>query len=128
MTWLDGACHCGALRFRVRVAGSEREALDCNCSMCRKKGFLHLIVERADFELTQGGDELSEYRFGTGVALHTFCRTCGIHPFYTPRSHPEGVDVNVRCLAPEVADTFTVVAFDGERWEDNVESIGGRLT
>ena len=126
MTWVEGACHCEAVRFRVRIA--KREALECNCSMCRKKGFLHLIVEREDFELLAGEGELAEYRFGTGVARHTFCRTCGIHPFYTPRSHPDGVDVNVRCLAPDVLESFTIVPFDGERWEENVESIGGRLT
>ncbi len=121
MTWVDGGCHCGAVRFRVRVR--ERVALECNCSICRKKGFVHLIVTRDDFELLRGEGELSEYRFGSGVACHRFCRTCGIHPFYSPRSHPDGVDVNVRCLSPEVASTFTLVPFDGERWEENVESI-----
>ena len=92
----EGGCHCGRVRFRVRteLAG----ILDCNCSICRKKGFLHLIVAPERFELIQGRDALSTYTFGTGVAQHTFCGTCGIHPFYVPRSHPDKIDVNVRCL------------------------------
>lgn len=120
-SWYEGGCHCGAVRFRVRV--DEHRALDCNCSICTKKGFLHLIVEKDAFELLAGEDALTEYRFGTGVARHRFCRTCGIHPFYTPRSHPDGVDVNVRCLAPEAIARFEVAPFDGRRWEDSVESI-----
>lgn len=119
--WYEGSCHCGAVRFRVRAG--EHRALDCNCSICTKKGFLHLIVAKDAFELIAGEDALSEYRFGTGVAVHRFCRTCGIHPFYTPRSHPDGVDVNVRCLAPEVIARFEIVPFDGREWEANVESI-----
>ncbi|MCZ7681877.1 MAG: GFA family protein [Sandaracinaceae bacterium] len=120
----EGSCHCGAVRFRVRAR--ELCALDCNCSICTKKGFLHLIVRKEDFELLRGEDALSEYRFHTGVARHTFCRTCGIHPFYTPRSHPDGVDVNVRCLDEGALERFTIEPFDGRRWEENVESIRER--
>ena len=116
-----GGCHCGAVRFRV--IARELVALDCNCSICAKKGFLHLIVEAEDFELLQGAEALREYRFNTGVARHTFCGTCGIHPFYTPRSHPDGVDVNVRCLDGDAPRQFRVEPFDGQRWEESVESI-----
>ncbi len=118
---LEGGCHCGRVRFRVNVRAFE--ALDCNCSICAKKGFLHLIVEKADFELLQG--ELSTYTFGTGVAKHTFCPTCGIHAFYTPRSHPDGVDVNVRCLDGDALARFVVRPFDGQKWEENVGAIQG---
>lgn len=117
----EGSCHCGAVRFAVTV--ETHEALDCNCSICRKKGFLHLIVPREAFELLAGEEHLVDYRFGTGVARHRFCGRCGIHPFYTPRSHPDGVDVNVRCLDPNLISRFAVVPFDGERWEENVASI-----
>jgi hypothetical protein len=117
----EGGCHCGRVRFRVRAASLE--ALDCNCSMCSKKGFLHLIVPKEDFELLSGDDALTTYTFNTGVARHTFCRVCGVHPFYTPRSHPEGIDVNVRCLDDDAATRFTVVPFDGAHWEDNVDRI-----
>lgn len=117
----EGGCHCGAVRFRVRAR--ELNALDCNCSICTKKGFLHLIVPKEDFELLRGEDALADYRFNTGVARHLFCRTCGTHPFYVPRSHPDGIDVNVRCLDGDALARFTVARFDGREWEDNVESI-----
>lgn len=117
----DGGCHCGAVRFRVVV--TEYTAVDCNCSMCRRKGFLHLIVPPERFTLLSGADALSTYRFNTGVAKHTFCRVCGIHPFYTPRSHPDHVDVNVRCLDGDVIGQFTVTPFDGANWEANVSRI-----
>lgn len=119
--WLSGGCHCGAVRFAVRAA--KLEALDCNCSICRKKGFLHLIVPPEDFRLEKGADCLGEYRFNTQTARHTFCKTCGIHPFYEPRSHPGWVDVNVRALDTPLA-RFTIVPFDGVNWEENV----GRIT
>ncbi len=121
MQTFEGGCHCGAVRFRVTTA--QTEALDCNCSICRKKGFLHLIVPASDFTLLAGEDALTTYRFNTGVALHKFCKTCGIHPFYTPRSHPDGVDVNLRCLDGDLRSHFTVTSFDGQNWEDNVERI-----
>ena len=124
MSWLEGGCHCGRVRFRVRV--ESRDALDCNCSVCTKKGFVHFIASRDDFELVQGGDALSTYTFGTGVAQHRFCSFCGMHPFYVPRSHPDGFDVNVRCL-DEVAerglDGWRIEVFDGRHWEDSVDTI-----
>lgn len=116
-----GGCHCGRVRFRVRAA--ELQALDCDCSICAKKGFLHLIVTKDDFELLSGTGDLTTYTFNTGVAKHTFCRVCGVHAFYTPRSHPDGVDVNVRCLDGDAQTRFTVVPFDGKHWEENVQAI-----
>jgi len=111
----EGACHCGRVRFRV--TGELANTVACNCSMCTKKGFLHLIVEPAAFELLQGGDELTTYRFNTGVAKHTFCRHCGIHPFYVPRSHPDKIDVNVRCLEGVDVSLLAPRPFDGRNWE-----------
>lgn len=124
MPWVSGGCHCGAVRFRARV--DTFEALDCNCSICTRKGFLHLIVAQEAFELLQGAQALSSYRFGTGVAEHRFCATCGIHPFYTPRSHPDAVDINVRALDdPAVRSRFEVRPFDGRNWEQSAASITG---
>lgn len=119
---MSGGCHCGAVRFSVRV--EKLEALDCNCSICRKKGFLHLIVPPEDFRLEKGAEGLTEYRFHTGTARHTFCTKCGIHPFYEPRSHPGWIDVNVRTLDGGALARFAIVPFDGENWEENV----GRIT
>jgi hypothetical protein len=75
------------VRFRVRADLSR--VSECNCSICTKKGILHLIVLPEDFELLQGGDALATYQFNTHTAKHTFCRLCGIHPFYVPRSDPD---------------------------------------
>jgi hypothetical protein len=117
----EGGCHCGAVRFRVTV--HDRRVEDCNCSVCRKKGFLHLIVPPEQFQLLQGAEVLTTYRFNTGVAQHTFCRVCGIHPFYRPRSHPDWIDVNLRCLDGDVLDQFEVVPFDGQNWEANIDQL-----
>ncbi|CAN5925436.1 GFA family protein [soil metagenome] len=117
----EGGCHCRRVRFRVRT--ERLEALDCNCSLCAMKGLLHLIVEKEAFTLLSGEEDLTTYTFNTGVAKHMFCRVCGIQSFYIPRSHPDGVDVNVRCLDDDAPARFTVTPFDGREWEANVSSI-----
>ncbi len=115
MQTYTGGCHCGRVRFRVTA--DLDGVTSCNCSMCSKKGFLHLIVPPEQFELVSGTDDLTTYEFNTGVAKHRFCRTCGIHPFYTPRSDPDKVDVNVRCLDGVDPTALRVAAFDGRQWE-----------
>jgi hypothetical protein len=122
----EGGCHCGAVRFQVIV--KNHEALECNCSICSKKGFLHLIVDRSQFTLLKGQDVLTTYSFNTHRAKHTFCSICGSHPFYYPRSHPEGIDVNVRCLDGKVLSKFRIKFFDGENWEDNIEQIENKFS
>lgn len=119
----EGGCHCGRVRFEIDVDLDAAEILDCNCSICTKKGFLHLIVAPEHFRLIQGDDALTEYRFGTKQAVHKFCETCGIHPFYTPRSHPDDVDVNVRALEGVDLAQLDITPFDGRNWEENVEGI-----
>ena len=84
MPVLSGSCHCGAVRFTVE-ASLPLDVIECNCSICTKKGILHLIVPDAALAIT-GGEALATYTFGTHTAKHMFCRTCGIHPFYRPRS------------------------------------------
>ena len=114
-----GGCHCGKVRFRVRA--ELRGLTECNCSLCSKKGFIHWIVARELFELMQGQDELSTYTFNTGIAKHLFCRTCGIHSFYVPRSDPDKIDVNARCLEGVDLKTLVVEPFDGQNWEEAIE-------
>ena len=106
-----GGCHCGRVRFEVD-APAVIAALDCNCSICRMSAFLHLIVPAARFRLLAGADALGEYRFSSGVAKHRFCRHCGIKSFYIPRSNPDGVDVNVRCLDPATIERVDITPFD----------------
>jgi hypothetical protein len=119
MKTYEGGCHCGRVRFRVTADLSR--VSDCNCSVCTKKGFLHLIVAPGQFELLSGEDALSTYQFNTGTAKHTFCRHCGIHSFYVPRSDPDKIDVNVRCLDNIDLTAITVLPFDGRNWEDAME-------
>ena len=115
----EGGCHCGRVRFRV-TADLDR-VTECNCSMCGKKGFLHQIVPPERFELLCGKEDLATYQFNTKVARHTFCKVCGIHPFYVPRSDPDKIDVNVRCLDGIDVSTLTLRPFDGRHWEEAMQ-------
>jgi hypothetical protein len=106
-----GGCHCGTVTFEVD-APARIAALECNCSMCRMTAYLHLIVTREQFRLLTGNDQLAEYRFNTATARHFFCRVCGVKSFYVPRSHPDGISVNVRCLDPATVEGVEVSLFD----------------
>lgn len=122
-TIYEGGCHCGAVRFQVAANPQQDQVEDCNCSICRKKGFLHLIVPLDRFTLLCGADKLTTYTFNTGIAKHQFCTTCGIHAFYRPRSHPDKIDVNLRCLDQDVTSQFRIVPFDGVNWEENIHLL-----
>ena len=113
---IEGGCHCRAVRFEADVPAAV-EILDCNCSICAATGFLHLIVPHGDFRLVSGRDALTNYRFGTGVAEHLFCSTCGVKSFYQPRSHPEAWSVNLNALDDASPLAVTITAFDGRDWE-----------
>lgn len=116
-----GSCHCGAVSFEAEAPDAV-EVEDCNCSICAKSGYLHLIVPKKNFRLLSGADQLQTYTFNSGVAKHTFCRICGIKPFYIPRSNPDGVDINLRCLN-EQPKSITIVEFDGQNWEQNAHTL-----
>jgi hypothetical protein len=111
-----GGCHCAAVRFEV-LAPAAIEVADCDCSMCRKFGFLHLIVRQEQFKLLSGEEALTTYLFNTGTARHLFCSVCGVKSFYVPRSHPQGISVNARCLDEGTVVSMTVTPFDGKDWE-----------
>ena len=106
-----GGCHCRRVRFEVD-SPAVIDALDCNCSICRMSGFQHLIVPASRFRLLGGDDDLIEYVFNTGTARHYFCRHCGIKSFYVPRSHPDGIDVNVRCLDADTIASINITLFN----------------
>jgi hypothetical protein len=116
-----GSCHCGAVTFEVEAPESV-ELERCNCSICTKSGYLHMIVPGSRFRLLTGREAITTYRFNSGVAEHSFCRVCGIKPFYTPRSNPDGVDVNFNCLDTRPA-SITVTDFDGQNWEQNAHKL-----
>jgi hypothetical protein len=111
-----GGCHCGRVRFEV-LAPAKIEVDECNCSICSKHGYLHLIVPAERFKLLCGADALSTYTFNTRVAKHFFCSNCGVKSFYIPRSHPDGVSVNARCIDSASIESMTLRPFDGRDWE-----------
>ena len=117
-----GGCHCGKVRFEVE-APAEIEVGDCNCSMCSRTGYQHLMVQKERFRLLSGEDALTTYQFNTGTAKHLFCRHCGIKSFYVPRSHPDGYSVNARALDPGTVRRQVVVPFDGANWEAHASEL-----
>ena len=121
-TWRAGGCHCGGVRFEVALP-EVVEAQTCNCSMCAKSGFVHVIVPESRFRLTKGAARLVEYTFNTRVAKHLFCAECGVKSFYRPRSNPDGWSVNARCMDDASAVRFEITAFDGQNWEANAEGL-----
>lgn len=114
----EGSCHCGRVRIEVDIPG-EITVHRCSCSICKKSGYLHLIVNADKFQLLSGEQELTEYNFHTGVARHLFCKHCGVKSFYVPRSHPKGFSVNLNCL--DLSDGIEVRSedFDGRNWRRN---------
>ena len=122
LSWRLGGCHCGAVRFEANLPDTV-EAQSCNCSMCQKVGFVHIIVPESRFRLTAGQDRLTNYTFNTGVAQHLFCSTCGVKSFYRPRSNPDGWSVNARCLDDDQGLDIRVEAFDGRNWEANAAGL-----
>ena len=116
MTRHLGGCHCGRVRFEV-TAPASLDVSDCNCSICKKYGYLHLIVRADQFKLLSGPESLTCYTFNTHTAQHYFCSHCGVKSFYFPRSHPDGVSVNARCIDSGTIESMRVTPFDGDNWE-----------
>ena len=131
---LEGGCHCQSIRFRLTVQSDQLIILDCNCSICTKKGYLHLIVPQSQFQLLKGSHgtdgTIGTYTFGTHTAKHHFCTQCGITSYYRPRSHPDGYSVNARCLDDYYAvfDKMTVIPFDGKNWEVAASTLRARMS
>ena len=126
MSWKTGGCHCGAVRFEV-LTPDEVEARECNCSICRKSGYLHLIVEKERFRLVQGADRITTYTFNTGTAKHHFCSICCVKSFYVPRSKPDGYSVNLRCLDDGQVRVTGIGLFDGRHWEQAFAAAQGKV-
>lgn len=122
---VTGACHCGAVRFVANLP-LRLEAHRCNCSICIRTGFLHVIVAAEHFCLESGEEALTDYRFHTGRARHRFCATCGVKSFYVPRSHPDGYSLNLNCLEIDDRFTVTIEPFDGKNWSRSIERLRAR--
>jgi hypothetical protein len=116
-----GSCHCRAVTFEVELPDLI-ECERCNCSICAKSGLVQFIMPKRNFVLLKGEDAISTYTFNTGVAQHTFCKICGVKAFYTPRSNPDGVSINIAAL-DTLPNTVKVVDFDGQNWEKNAAAL-----
>jgi len=110
---VDGACHCGAVTFQVRLKGGLAAARRCNCSYCGMRGAVALSASRDDLHILSGADRLSEYRFNTGQARHFFCSVCGIYTHHQRRSNPSEFGVNAACLGISPFDFAEVPVMDG---------------
>src|ERR1017187_9085625 len=125
MLTYTGGCHCGRVRFEV-TAPARLQVFDCNCSICSKSGYLHLIVPKSRFNLLSGAQSLTTYTFNTGTAQHLFCAVCGVKSFYVPRSFPDGYSVNARCLNEGTVTAMRVEHIDGRNWERQFPQGRGR--
>ncbi|MDO5630519.1 MAG: GFA family protein [Paracoccus sp. (in: a-proteobacteria)] len=113
--WIEGACHCGAVRFRVRLSDGLATARRCNCSICRMRGAVAVSAPLGGFEVVAGAGDLTLYQFGSRVAEHYFCRVCGIYTHHRRRSNPNEYGVNLACLAGHSPfDLTDVPVMDGQ--------------
>lgn len=114
-TTYQGSCHCGRIAFDVRSEPIEK-VIDCNCSLCRRRGALLAFVPREQLRLATREEDMATYTFNKHVIRHHFCPTCGIAPFgeaIDPRTGKETAAVNVRCLPDVDLAALTVVPYDG---------------
>jgi hypothetical protein len=122
MQTYQGGCHCGRVRFEITTDFDK--VVECNCSICTKKGAIHHRVPPDRFRLLAGQDSLALYQSGTKVAKHWFCKNCGIHPFSNPRAAPELYSINLRCLDDfhALAKRLVIKKFDGQNWEEAIKN------
>lgn len=117
-----GGCHCGAVSFEFKALPRVK-VTQCNCSICQINAYQHVFVPQEDFTLLTGKDELTEYRFGSGQAVHLFCHRCGVKAFYRPRSHPKHYSVNFRSVTPGSLTISEIIPFDGQNWDKNIAAF-----
>lgn len=117
----QGSCHCGKVVFEYEHAGAL--AMECNCSICRRKGAIWWAVKEENFKILSGQDDLTLYQFGTRTAKHFFCKHCGVSTFCNPRLAPDRWAVNLRCVDDADLDTLKITKFDGQNWEQAAEAF-----
>jgi hypothetical protein len=96
LAWHEGSCHCGAVRFEIET--DFPELTTCDCSICVRRNALMVKVHESKFVLLQGQEQVTEYRFHTQTARHSFCSVCGIYTFHRKRVTPDFLGINVFCL------------------------------
>lgn len=121
-------CHCKRVRAKF-ICKSKVVAWECNCSDCSMRGNVHIIVPKEDLRITMPDDNRESledattlYEWGTKTASRRFCKTCGILPFYKPRSNPDGVAITLKCIdwsSTSFKPTVELQKFDGINWEES---------
>ena len=109
----EASCHCGNVAYEVE--GEFTEGMDCNCSMCRRRGALLAFVPRDKLELKTPAENLSRYTFNKHVIQHYFCGNCGIAVFGEGKG-PDGAAmaaVNLRCIPAIDLDSLAIRKVDG---------------
>lgn len=96
MQTYSGSCHCGAVKFSVKT--DLEHSAQCDCSICRRRGAIMVQCDKDDLFIDAGQDCLTEYRFNTNVAIHYFCRHCGIYTFHKMRKFPDKFAINAGCI------------------------------
>lgn len=121
----QGGCHCGDVRFKINLNKTieNQEITACNCSLCEKLAYLHLIIPKQELLLSTDWSNMTCYQFNKKIAEHYFCKNCGIKSFYQPRSHPDCWSINVRCIDGFSKFNLKVKNFDGKNWEENIQFI-----
>ena len=93
---LKGKCHCGKIQFELLCNLTDLKR--CNCSHCRRKGFVMTTAKLDEFNLISGHKDLKIYQWNTKIAKHYFCKNCGINTHHQRRSKPDEYGVNIGCL------------------------------
>jgi len=106
-----GSCHCGLVQFEIHKQEPIDTLMECNCSICTKKGILHTPVENDELVIVSGENDQSLYQFGTKVARYTFCPRCGCSAFHRSRENQYRYSVNARCL-----DDLDALLQDNKIW------------
>lgn len=112
----QGSCHCGRIAFTVRADAPIKDVIDCNCSMCRRRGSLLWFAPREAFQLDTDIADVATYQFNTHNIDHHHCRECGTAPYseaVDPRSGLPMVAINVRCLPQVELGGLSITSFDG---------------
>lgn len=118
-------CHCGNVKGKFKANKEHIVAWDCNCSDCSMRGNVHIVVPQDDFRLDMPQNTFysatTEYLWGTKTAKRRFCSTCGILPWYRPRSNPDGYGITLKCVDwgddEELKPRIEIKTFDGQNWE-----------
>ncbi|ODN41777.1 GFA family protein [Piscirickettsia litoralis] len=91
-------CHCGSVKLEIRFDKGLENIRRCDCSLCRRKGYVMAAVPTSHLKIIQGRDQLSCYQWNTKIAKHYFCKNCGIHTHHQRRSNPNQYGINIACI------------------------------